>query len=96
MNRVAWDIQQCPLATRCHARWERLEPVQGDPAIRFCAMCERAVYLCRTEEDFSRHSALGRCVAVEVLNVGVAHIGEPLSGRTGYGGRESGNDDADP
>ncbi len=96
MNRLSWDIQRCPLATRCRARWERLEAVQGDPAMRFCAACDRAVYLCRTEEDFARHSALGRCVALEVLNVGVAHIGEPLSGRTGYGLPESGNEDADP
>jgi hypothetical protein len=96
MNRVSWDIQQCPLAMRCRARWERLEKVQGDPAIRFCATCERAVYLCRTDEDFARNSALGRCVALEVPNFGVAHIGEPPSVQTGYGVPESGNQDADP
>ena len=84
MNRVSWDIQHCPLAMRCRARWERLEPVQGYPAIRFCATCDRAVYLCRTEEDFARHSALGRCVALEIPNIGVAHIGEPLSGPAQY------------
>ena len=85
-----------PLAMRCRARWERLEPIQGDADIRFCAACDRAVYLCRTEEDFSRHSALERCVALEIVNVGVAHIGGPLAGRTGYGAPEPGNEGADP
>jgi hypothetical protein len=51
MSRVSWDILQCPLAKRCRARWDRLEPVQGDPAIRFCATCERSVYLCQTDEE---------------------------------------------
>lgn len=95
MNRASWDIQQCPLAMRCRSRWERLEPMQGEPAMRFCVACNRVVYLCRTEAEFTRHSALERCVALEVLSVGVAHIDEPLSSRTGYAVPESGNQDAD-
>ena len=78
MTKVSWDIQQCPLAKRCRARWEKLEPVKGDDAIRFCGACERSVYLCQTDEDLVKHSALGRCVALETLDIGVAHIGEPL------------------
>ncbi|AVP97762.1 hypothetical protein C7S18_11380 [Ahniella affigens] len=62
---------------RCHARWEKLEPVQGDDSIRFCATCERSVYLCQTDADLAKHSALRRCVALEVVHVGVAYIGEP-------------------
>ena len=78
MTKISWDIHQCPLAKRCRARWEKLEPVQGDTAIRFCAACERSVYLCQTDEDLAKHSALGRCVALEVINVGIAHVGESL------------------
>ena len=96
MSKVSWDIIKCPLAKRCRARWQKLEPVQGDPAIRFCAACERSVYLCQTDEDLSKHSALGRCVALEIQYIGVAHIGEPLSGLDRYGVTESGGDDADP
>ncbi|MBK8067100.1 MAG: tetratricopeptide repeat protein [Rhodanobacteraceae bacterium] len=54
MSKVSWDILQCPLAKRCRARWEKLEPVQGDTAIRFCAACERSVYLCQTDEDLEQ------------------------------------------
>lgn len=78
MTKISWDIQQCPLAKRCRARWEKLEPVQGETAIRFCSACERSVYLCQTDEDLAKHSALGRCVALEVVNVGIAHVGESL------------------
>ena len=94
MSKVSWDIIQCPLAKRCRARWERLEPVQGDPAIRFRATCERSVFRCQTELD--QHSALGRCVALEIPTVGVTHIGEPipLGYRSGVTG--SGSDDSEP
>lgn len=84
MTKTSWDIHQCPLAKLCRARWEKLEPVQGDTNIRFCAACERSVYLCQTDEDLAKHSALGRCVALEVMNVGVAHVGEPLPGPSTY------------
>jgi hypothetical protein len=26
MTKTSWDIHQCPLAKRCRARWENLEP----------------------------------------------------------------------
>ena len=78
MTKVSWDIQQCPLAKRCRARWEKLEPVKGEDAIRFCGACERSVYLCQTDEDLAKHSALGRCVALEVIDIGIAHVGESL------------------
>ena len=25
MTKTAWDIQQCPLAKRCRARWQKLK-----------------------------------------------------------------------
>ena len=101
MTTVFWDIQQCPLAKRCRARWDKLEPVQGDSTIRFCAACERSVYLCQTDEDLAKHRALGRCVALAVLEVGGVQVGEPLpssdrsgqchaSGSTTLTGRTSG------
>ena len=79
MTKISWDIDQCPLAKRCRARREKLELVQGDTAIRFCAAREISVYLCQTDEDPAKHSALGRCVALEVINVGIAYAGEPLA-----------------
>lgn len=83
MTRASWDILQCPLAKRCRARWEKLEPVQGEPSIRFCSACERTVHLCKSDEELARHSALGRCVALEITSIGVAHIGESLPIRYG-------------
>lgn len=96
MTKTSWDIHHCPLAKRCRARWEKLEPVRGDLAIRFCAACERSVYLCQTAEDLARHSALGRCVALEVINVGIAHAGGPLPGPKKYRVFESGTNGAKP
>jgi len=84
MSRTSWDNLQCPPAKRCRARRQKLEPVQGEPAILFCAACERSVYLCQTDEDLSKHSALGRCVALEIPYIGVAYIGEPLSDPARY------------
>lgn len=96
MNGFSWDILHCPLAKRCPARWQRLEPIQGDPSIRFCAACERSLFLCQSDEDLSRHSALGRCVALEIPSVGVAHIGEPVPDLERYRVAEPGNEDVDP
>ncbi len=96
MSKTSWDILQCPLAKRCRARWERLEPVQGDTGIRFCATCERSVFLCQTDEELSQHSALGRCVALEIPSIGVAYMGQPLPVRDRYEVTKSKNDDADP
>lgn len=72
-----WDIHNCPLAKRCRMRWEKLEPFQGDADIRFCNKCERSVHLCRTDEDLARHSALGHCVALLVMEVRIEFMGEP-------------------
>lgn len=95
MTKTAWDINHCPLAKRCRARWEQLEPVQGDLTIRFCATCERSVYLCQSDEDLGKHSALGRCVALEIPTIGVTHIGEPAPGAVRYRVTESRDDEAE-
>ncbi|MGE4070189.1 MAG: hypothetical protein AB7E72_03355 [Lysobacterales bacterium] len=84
------------LAKRCRARRQKLEPVQGDPAIRFCTACERSIYLCQTDEDLSKHSALGRCVALEIPVVGVAHLGQPMLIQDLCGARESGSGGEEP
>ena len=96
MSKVSWDILHCPLAKRCRARWQKLELVQGDPGIRFCATCERSVFLCQTDEELDQHSALGRCVALEIPAVGVKHIGEPYPVRDLYGEAGAGSGDAEP
>ena len=96
MSKASWDILHCPLAKRCRARWQKLEPVQGDTSIRYCATCERAVHLCQTDEDLSKHSALGRCVALEIPVVGVAHIGQPLAIHDTCGPTGTGSDGAEP
>ena len=87
---VCWDIDHCPLANKCRARWQRLEPVQGDEAVRYCQHCERAVYLCRPTEEYKHHTGLGRCVALEVLHVGVPHVGQAPGGVYWESGRDQG------
>lgn len=78
MSATHWDIHHCPLAASCHARWENLEPVRGNPAIRFCDDCKRSVFLCQTDQDLEHHGALGRCVALEVTNLGVVQVGQAM------------------
>ena len=75
MSLISWDIQYCPLTNGCFARWQKLEPIQGEARIRYCEACQRSVYLCQTEEELVRHRALGRCVALQLVSVGSAQLG---------------------
>jgi len=34
MSLISWDIQHCPLTNGCFARWQKLEPIQGEARIR--------------------------------------------------------------
>jgi hypothetical protein len=79
-------IWNCPtqreplLKLECPQCWEGLTDT-GDPAVRHCHACLRAVHLCRTPEDFVRAAEQGHCVAIprELWAVGLtAHqVGQP-------------------
>lgn len=64
------EIEHCQTRGPCLQRWDQLEPIRmpdNHPDIaRFCAACQRSVFLCSNSEDYRRHKALGRCLALPV------------------------------
>lgn len=58
------SIERCGLVAPCRQKWDALEPLKDQADVRFCAQCQRAVFLVRDDAEFDRHAALGRCVAV--------------------------------
>ena len=51
------------LALQCPRHWSGLRET-ADPKVRLCESCLENVYLCFNEADASRHTALGRRVAL--------------------------------
>jgi hypothetical protein len=60
-------IENCSPAFRfqCPKQWENLA-VTGDPTVRRCDACERAVHYCHTLIDAQVHARQGHCVAVQL------------------------------
>jgi uncharacterized protein (TIGR02996 family) len=87
-------IENCDTAFkfRCPKRWENLK-VLNEPAVRYCAFCEKKVYYCHTLEEAKTHARQDHCVAVR-LGV-VRHPGDlkPPSDRAEEIGEYVGEDD---
>ena len=54
---------------RCPYSWSQLGEQSGSNSsksqdARFCSVCERAVYLCKTEKEFQQRTEQGDCVAM--------------------------------
>ena len=77
----ATEIEDCPLEFRleCPRKWLELYPT-ARPDVRFCASCDRDIYLCKDENEAIEHARLGRCIAVfravetECLDVGMFYM----------------------
>jgi hypothetical protein len=87
MTSPRWrGIWNCPtqrdalLGFECPQAWEGLTDT-GDPTVRHCTACRRAVHLCQTPEEFVRAGEQGHCVAIprEVWAIGLAAhlVGQP-------------------
>jgi hypothetical protein len=87
MSSPRWrGIWNCPtqrdplLAFECPMAWDALADT-GDPSIRHCDDCQRAVHLCQTPQEFVRAGEQGHCVAIrrELYPIGLlAHqVGQP-------------------
>jgi uncharacterized protein (TIGR02996 family) len=50
---------------QCPKQWDKLQST-GDSAIRFCEMCRKNVYYCRTIGEARAHAYRGDCVAVDL------------------------------
>lgn len=58
------SIEQCHLNGQCTQRWESLEPVRGNPRIRYCAQCQAAVHLAEHEAELAQLALLGKNIAM--------------------------------
>jgi hypothetical protein len=65
-------IEQCHLNGQCVQRWEALEPVHGNPRLRYCSQCQAAVHLVEHEAELAELSRLGKNVAVQREDFGHA------------------------
>lgn len=65
---------------RCPLKWSDIKETDVE-GIRFCRVCDRNVYECKTPEEFMKLGNEGKCVAVmseaKHLNISVALFGEP-------------------
>lgn len=48
----------------CPVLWAKLEQT-GDENVRACAVCEKSVYMCKTDAELEHHVEAGHCVAVD-------------------------------
>jgi hypothetical protein len=54
---------------QCPRDWQGLRKTQ-DPNVRACESCLENVYLCMNEDELSRRSSSGQCVALGFLRPG--------------------------
>lgn len=59
---AAGAVEGCALKLGCARRWPQLEPLRGQPGVRFCGTCRRAVHWAPDEAALRRLLRLGKCV----------------------------------
>lgn len=68
LTQTAWSapiaIERCGRTLPCQQSWLDLESLKDETDVRFCVLCQRAVFLCRSAAELDRNAALGRCAAV--------------------------------
>lgn len=61
---ASFPIERCGRSLPCRQSWQDLESLKDESDVRFCVLCQRAVFLCRSTAELDRTAALGRCAAV--------------------------------
>jgi hypothetical protein len=56
-------LVRCRFKFRCSKSWDELDHT-SEPAVRFCTSCKEKVFLCLTEEDLTKQTNAGNCVAI--------------------------------
>jgi len=58
-------IENChwSIKNRCPQLWFNLTPTD-DRDIRYCDVCSRQVYYCKSRDQIDFHSAIGNCIAI--------------------------------
>jgi len=58
-------VERYRLNGACTQRCEALEPVRGNPRMRYCSLCQSAVHLVEHEAEMVELARMGKCVAVQ-------------------------------
>jgi hypothetical protein len=78
LKRRPKDIRDCDFEFKCPRYWEQLQETP-DSQIRFCGMCNKNVYLCRTQKDLERFAGEKICVAIDSPRQGKKPMGTIVS-----------------
>jgi hypothetical protein len=76
-------IRNCEATFRfqCPKNWSELSPTaSGSGEIRHCAVCDRNVFFCKTDEETIEHAKAGHCIARELPDekeLPHVYLGEP-------------------
>lgn len=63
-------VKYCDLFEfECPQKWSSLKTSESRDT-RFCEVCAKNVYLCRTDSEYHAHRSKGDCVAVDVKRPG--------------------------
>ena len=58
-------IRNCNFILECLARWEDLGPTEQENE-RYCGVCQRKVFMCRTDDELRARIEQNDCVAVQL------------------------------
>ncbi|KAG2393294.1 hypothetical protein C9374_006825 [Naegleria lovaniensis] len=56
-------IENCEWIFKCPLRFSELQEIETDPSQKYCTVCEKTVYLVKSNEEFTRYAMQGHCVA---------------------------------
>lgn len=64
------DIRNCAVAFRkvCPRTWDGLQPTL-EANVRFCGVCQHAVFFCATDAEAIHHARQGHCIAKPVPDI---------------------------
>lgn len=66
-------------AINCPKLWADLPPTEN-VLVRFCDVCRKDVYFCRTDDELESHSRLDHCIAIYDYELESEMLGLPYNG----------------
>ena len=69
-------IRSCNFILECPARWEDLGPTEQENE-RYCGVCQRKVFMCRTDDELRARIEQNNCVAVQLPRFVSPTLGVP-------------------
>lgn len=60
-------IRNCVFAFKCEQKWDELKSTKVHD-IKFCMLCQREVFFCRTDQQLRESISLNRCISIEFID----------------------------